>query len=113
MEPQPIRPSVGTSHARGGNLLRCLTVGALLLAGCHSIKFKQQSGTELTSTDNGWKATTYVTPEEYDKMTPAERERLNASVGVSATVASWGNSKPQSRDISTKDLDQAKKDAKE
>jgi hypothetical protein len=78
-----------------------------------TLAVKQQSGTELTTTDKGWQATTYVTPEEYDKMTPAERERLNASVGVSATVATWGNSKPQSKDVSTKDLDQAKKDAKE
>jgi hypothetical protein len=46
-------------------------------------------------------------------MTPAERERLNASVGVSATVASWGNSKPQLKDFSTKDLDEARKNAKE
>ena len=95
------------------NLLRCLTIGVLLLTGCHSVKFKQQSGTELTTTDKGWQATTYVTPEEYDKMTPAERERLHASVGVSATVASWGKGKAQPKDVSTKDLDQARKDAKD
>lgn len=92
------------------NWLRCATIVVLLLAGCTPVKFQQQTGTEFTPTG---KATTYVTPEQYDKMTPAERERLNASVGVSATVATWSNTNPQPQEVSTQDLDKAQKASKE
>ena len=70
---------------------------------------QSQSGTEFTDTGQGLKATTYVTPEQYENMTPAERERLNASVGVSATVATWGKTNPQPQEVSTQDLDKAQK----
>ena len=91
------------------NRLRCATIVVLLLAGCASLKFTQQTGTEFTDTGKGLKATTYVTPEQYENMTPAERERLNASVGVSATVATWGKTNPQPQEVSTQDLDKAQK----
>jgi len=72
------------------------------------MKFKQLSGTELTPSG---KATTHVTPEEYEKMTPAERDRLNASVGVSATVATWGSTNPQPQEVSAQELEKARKDS--
>lgn len=49
--------------------------------------------------------TTYVTPEEYEKMTPAERERLHASVGAQVS-ASWGG-KPAAQPVAAQDLDKA------
>jgi hypothetical protein len=95
------------------NWLRCAALVVLLLAGCTSLKFQQKAGTEFTDTGKGLKATTYVTPEQYENMTPAERERLNASVGVSATVATWGKTDPQPQEVSTQDLDKAQKASKE
>jgi hypothetical protein len=52
------------------------------------------------------KLVTYVTPEEYDRMTPEERQRLHATVGVSASFPLPGSKAP-SEAISEEDLKKA------
>jgi hypothetical protein len=66
----------------------------LALAGCQSTRLEPKTGTELTTDGSGRSTlTTYVSEEEYQRMTPDERERLHAAVGASATqtLARWGS----------------------
>ena len=49
---------------------------------------------------------TYVSPEDFERMTEAERKRLNARVGVTATVGTWGAQK-RTETLSTADLEKA------
>lgn len=70
----------------GQNIAR--KVGSLCVAfaiGCTTgceLTGTPKRGTELAlDADEGFKLVTYVSPEEYERMTPQERERLNATVG--------------------------------
>ena len=77
------------------------------LAGCASREEKQLTGTELNYDDKGRpKVVTYVTPEEYERMTPEERQHLHAEVGASVSVPLGGRKAP-SEAISDRELDKA------
>jgi hypothetical protein len=79
------------------------------LQGCKSPTVAQLSGTEFSANQSD-RPKTYVTPEEYDRMTDAERKRLNASVGVSATVATWGKDKATAgKDLTEKEVGEARR----
>lgn len=79
----------------------------LVVAGCKSTRTKQMSGSEMVQDGNGHsKFVTYVTPEEYDRMTPEERQRLRATVGVSASLPLPGSKAP-SEAISEEDFKKA------
>jgi hypothetical protein len=91
------------------NYLRaCLLLSVLVCVGCQDVHTVQKTGTEFSG---GSRAVTYVTPGEYDRMTPAERERINAGVGVETTVVNWGKQPP--RDLTFEELPQAKQGAKD
>ena len=96
--------------------MKAYTVGMMTLAlsGCQTVETAQMTGTRLVETEKGrQEVATFVTPEEYERMTPAERERVNASIGVEATVARWGAKPAQSPErVSEKDLDEAMSGAK-
>ena len=82
------------------------------LTGCRGVELSPREGTELETTSDGdLELKTYVTQEEYERMTPAERERVNASVGVDATVARWGSHTKEPEAVPTGDLDKAMKNA--
>lgn len=55
-------------------------VAALAMVGC-STSNKQMTGTQPQWQDGHLKLVTYVTLEDYQRMSPAERDRLNATVG--------------------------------
>lgn len=98
----------GQNHPMKTNLLLAAIVTAFC-AGCQAPQLKQKAGTEFQPDG---KATTYVSPEEYAKMTDEERNRLHASVGVSATVARWGSDATPAKDLTPRELEQAAKDPK-
>jgi uncharacterized protein YcfL len=80
---------------------------AIGVAGCQSTQEKQLAGTELVQDADGHaKLVTYVTPEEYERMTPEERQRLHAAVGASVSVPLPGSKAP-SKAISEEDFKQA------
>lgn len=82
-----------------------IVVIGLALTGCH---LSQASGTGFTTDEHGrTKMVTFVSPEEYDRMTPDERARLNATVGVQGSMRIWG-SEP-SQPVSKSTLDRATK----
>jgi len=79
----------------------------LTIAGCKSTQTKQMTGSQVVQDRDGHsKFVTYVTPEEYDRMTEDERKRLNATVGVSASIPLPGSKAP-SEAISEKDFKKA------
>lgn len=79
----------------------------IALAGCVSREEKQLTGTEINTDENGRsKVVTYVTPEEYERMTPEERQHMHAAVGASVSVP-LGGSKAPSQAISDRELDKA------
>jgi hypothetical protein len=60
---------------------------ALVLAGCSTARTADLHGTKFQPDAKGRiRATTYVSQEEFDRMTPEERERLHAAVGTSSTL---------------------------
>ena len=76
-------------------------------AGCKSPQQKQLTGTELVQDGDGHsKLVTYVTPEEYERMTPEERQRLHAAIGASVSVPLPGSKAP-SEPISEDDFKKA------
>jgi hypothetical protein len=78
------------------------------LAGCRHLQTSQMSGTELGSDASGRStAVTYVTPEEYARMTPAERQRLHAQVGVQVSMPLFGNQPVKGRDLTEDEVKQA------
>jgi hypothetical protein len=83
------------------------TLGLFLvtvLAGCMT-EGEQLSGSQMTSDANGKSSyVTYVTPEEYQRMTPDERNRLNATVGTTAPL--FPQRKKQSERVSDEKLDE-------
>ena len=80
---------------------------AVALSGCASREEKGMTGTELNTDDKGKsKLVTYVTPEEYERMTPEEREHLHAAVGASVSVPLGGH-RAASEPISERDLEKA------
>jgi uncharacterized protein YidB (DUF937 family) len=82
-----------------------LALVALLTAGCQSLQPRQKSGTEFTTDGKGRAtATTYVSPEEYDRMTPEERRQQQVGMGVevSAQLSGAKKSEPVSEDDLTK-----------
>jgi hypothetical protein len=90
------------------NYLRaCLLLSILVCTGCQDVHTVQKTGMEFT----GDRLVTYVTPDEYDEMTPAERKRINACIGVETTGLSWGKQPP--RDLTYDELQQAKQEAQE
>jgi hypothetical protein len=73
-------------------IVACLAF-AVLSAGCQNVQVSQKRGTIFeTNADGKHEALTYVSPEEYQRMTPEERDRLNARVGVTAS-STLGTSK--------------------
>jgi len=85
-------------------IISCLV---LALAGCKSMRTKQMTGSDVVQDSDGKsKFVTYVTPEEYDRMTDEERKRLRATVGVSASVPLPGSKAP-SEAISEEDFKKA------
>ena len=86
-------------------LRACLLLFVLACVGCQDVRTVQKTGTEFT----GDRLVTYVTPGEYDRMTPAERERINACVGVETNVLSWGKQPPS--DLTFGEIRKAKQEA--
>jgi hypothetical protein len=83
-----------------------LALVVLLGTACHSVQPRQKSGTEFQADENGHtKGVTYVTPEEYDRMTPEERQRQQVAVGVEVSGQLGG--KPKSEPVSEDDLAKA------
>ncbi len=79
----------------------------IALAGCKSTRAKPLTGSEVVQDADGRsKLVTYVTPEEYERMTPQERQRLHAQTGVSVSVPLPGSKAP-SEPISEDDLKKA------
>ncbi len=79
----------------------------ITLAGCKSTRENQLTGSELVQDADGRsKYVTYVTPEEFERMTPEERQRLHAGMGASVSVPLPGSKTP-SEPISEKDLEKA------
>lgn len=96
-----------TIHHSSLSLL--LLFAGLLGASCSGVRTGQMRGTELGTDANGnTRLTTYVSPEEYERMTEAERERLNASVGASFSK-SFGSSSESSRPLTSEELDKSLK----
>lgn len=93
-------------------LISAAALVVLGLGSCRSPEVAQQTGTDFVTDQAGSRPVTYVTPEEYDHMTEAERQRLNASVGVEAR---WATGKRDARPqpISASELDEAQKAARE
>ncbi len=62
----------------------------LFTSGCtHTfvVESNPVTGTELVEDENGrMRLVTYVTNEEYERMTPEERRRGNYAIGVSSSV---------------------------
>jgi hypothetical protein len=86
-----------------------LCLAALLGASCSGVRTQQLRGTEFGTDENGRsKASTYVSPAEYERMTEAERARLNATVGVGVSKT-LGKSSGTPRDLSSDELDRATK----
>src|SRR3954453_11489102 len=80
---------------------------AVSVAGCASREEKQLTGSELNNDKDGRsKVVTYVTPEEYERMTPEERQHMHAAGGASVSVPLGGRKAP-SEPISQRDLDKA------
>lgn len=78
------------------------------LAGCRHFEAGQKSGTELGTDARGRSApVTYVTPEDYARMTPAERLRLNAQVGVQFTVPLSGGPQAKPRYLTDEEVREA------
>jgi hypothetical protein len=88
-----------------------LVLVVLLGPACHSVQPRQKSGTEFQADKNGHtKGVTYVTPEEYDRMTPEERHRQQVDVGVEVSGQLGG--KPRSEPVSEDDLAKAMSEKK-
>lgn len=80
---------------------------SVVVAGCETPRQQQLTGSELVHDSDGRsKLVTYVTPEEYDRMTPEERQRLHAEVGASVSVPLSGSKAP-SEPISEADFKKA------
>ena len=87
---------------------RFLLILVTALAGCQHLQTSQMSGTELGTGANGRStAVTYVTPEEYARMTPEDRQRLHAQVGVQVSVPLWGSKEQKNRDLTDDEVKQA------
>jgi hypothetical protein len=87
--------------------LACLVIAAFLAGGgCRSAKVSQATGSEFVWDAGKTRAVTYVTPEEYERMTDEERARLNASMGAKVE---WSTGKQKSEPVKTSDLDEAMK----
>ncbi|PTY04949.1 hypothetical protein DB347_19860 [Opitutaceae bacterium EW11] len=84
-------------------------LATLAFAGCQGVKVSQKTGSDVSQNDGKSSYVTYVTPEEYQRMTPAERERTHATVGVEASARLWG--KEPSEAVSSSDLDKAMSNA--
>ena len=86
-----------------------LMIFGLLVSGCASLPVAETevlSGTELVANDDGsFDMVTYVTPEEYDRMTPRERERMKVGMGVSKTFT-WklGKKKKETKEKSVTEV---------
>jgi hypothetical protein len=75
------------------------------LAGCQHVRTSQKAGTEyVTDSDGHTRAVTYVTPDAYDKMTPEERRRLNATVGAEVSLPLFGGKQEKKRDLTEEEL---------
>ncbi len=99
----------GTIRATPMFTMRLTTLGllsllALLVSGCRSVQTQQKTGTAFEQDSTGrTKPVTYVTPEEYDRMTPEERVHQQVSVGVGVEVGGRKKSEP----VSDQDLAKA------
>ncbi len=79
----------------------------IAIGGCKSTQETQLAGTVYEQDGNGRsKLVTYVSPEEYERMTPEERDHLHAEVGASVSVPLSG-SKAKSEPISEDDFKNA------
>lgn len=96
--------------------MKCIVILLFLLfalTSCHNVHEERMSGTELTTDANGRRElVTYVSQEEFERMSPAERQRLHASVGASVSVP-WGGSNGRRDPLSQEKLDKAMKGAAE
>ena len=92
--------------------LGCAVLFGGFLAGCQHPQASQKVGADYinTSKDKS-ELVTYVTPEEYDRMSPEDRQRLHATMGADVTLAQWGGKKP-TEPISREDYDAAMKNAR-
>jgi hypothetical protein len=83
-----------------------LFVSAVLAAACRSPQVAQLRGTDWKTDTDQERPVTYVSPEEYDRMSESERRRLNASMGFEAR---WSPKKPEGEAVSAADLDRARR----
>lgn len=89
------------------HLRACLLLSILVCVSCQNVRTVQKTGTEFTS----GRFVTHVIPEEYDRMTPEERPRINACVGVETTALSWG--KQPACDLTFEEVQKAKQQEKD
>jgi hypothetical protein len=79
----------------------------VVIAGCRSTQSKQLTGSDFVYDKDGHsKVVSYVTPEELERMTPEERQRLHAATGVTVSAPLPGSKAP-SEPISEDDLKKA------
>ena len=87
--------------------LAALVVATVLAAaGCKSAKVSQATGSDFVTDAGRLQAVTYVTPEEFNRMTEEERARLHASIGARVE---WTTDKPKPEAVKISDLDKAMK----
>lgn len=85
-----------------------LLMVASFLTSCSSTPTVQTTaliGTQITTDEDGYfEHVTYVSPEEFEAMTPKERRRLGARVGVSKKYT-WtlGNKKKKTHEAEVQD----------
>lgn len=90
-----------------------LAVGTMVLQGCHLQQPTQLSGSSVQTSGRGnTDVVTYVTAEEYERMTPQERQRLNAQMGASVSATLGSRPTPTRRSLSPSELDKAMAEAK-
>ena len=83
------------------------------LVGCKNPQSAQKTGTSVeTDADGRTRMVTNVSPEEYERMTPQERQRLNAQVGAEVSGQLWGKPRSSARDVPLSELDKAMDNAK-
>lgn len=91
-------------------VLPLIALAIVSMTGCSHVQTAQKSGSEFVS-DSGDPAhfVTYVSQEEYDRMTVDERRRMNAQVGAEMRIPIRGTA--ESKPITREQFDKTMADA--
>lgn len=93
-------------------LLVVAGAGLVFVSGCQNTEVNQKAGTTLRNDGSGgYEVVTYVSPEEYERLTPEERRRLNADIGVKVRTRLSGKDRSKPRDVTQAEVDRAMKEA--